>query len=78
MTKENEITALGEFNKKFENTYELFKKNLENDEEVGASFAVYQNGEVLVISYPCWVYCSSLIYKLFLLSFKIIIQNSNL
>ena len=42
MTTENEITALGEFNKKFENTYELFKKNLENDEEVGASFAVYQ------------------------------------
>ena len=35
MTTENEITALGEFNKKFENTYELFKKNLENDEEVG-------------------------------------------
>ena len=51
MTKENEITALGEFNKKFENTYELFKKNLENDEEVGASFAVYQNGEVLVNLY---------------------------
>ena len=48
MTTENEITALGEFNKKFENTYELFKKNLENNEEVGASFAVYQNGEVLV------------------------------
>ena len=51
MTTENEITALGEFNKKFENTYELFKKNLENDEEVGASFAVYQNGEVLVNLY---------------------------
>mgnify|MGYP005739630323 FL=1 len=51
MTKDNEITALGEFNKKFENTYELFKKNLENDEEVGASFAVYQNGEVLVNLY---------------------------
>ena len=51
MTKDNEITALGEFNKKFENTYELFKKNLENDEEVGASFAVYQNGEVLVDLY---------------------------
>ena len=33
MTKDNEITALGEFNKKFENTYKLFKKNLENDEE---------------------------------------------
>jgi len=51
MTKDNEITALGEFNKKFENTYDLFKKNLENDEEVGASFAVYQNGEVLVDLY---------------------------
>ena len=51
MTTENEITALGEFNKKFENTYELFKKNLENDEEVGASFAVYQNGEALVNLY---------------------------
>ncbi len=51
MTTENEITELGEFNKKFENTYELFKKNLENDEEVGASFAVYQNGEVLVDLY---------------------------
>ena len=51
MTTENEITALGEFNKKFENTYELFKKNLKNDEEVGASFAVYQNGEVLVNLY---------------------------
>ena len=51
MTTENEITALGEFNKKFKNTYELFKKNLENDEEVGASFAVYQNGEVLVNLY---------------------------
>ena len=51
MTTENEITALGEFNKKFENTYELFKKNLENDEEVGASFAVYQNGEILVTLY---------------------------
>ena len=51
MTTENEITALGEFNKKFKNTYELFKKNLEDDEEVGASFAVYQNGEVLVNLY---------------------------
>ncbi len=51
MTNDNEITALGEFNRKFENTYELFKKNLENDEEVGASFAVYQNGEVLVDLY---------------------------
>ena len=51
MTKDNEITGLGEFNKKFENTYKLFKKNLENDEEVGASFAVYQNGEVLVNLY---------------------------
>ncbi len=51
MTKDNEITALGEFDKKFKNTYELFKKNLENNEEVGASFAVYQNGEVLVDLY---------------------------
>ena len=51
MTKDNEITALGEFDKKFKKTYELFKKNLENNEEVGASFAVYQNGEVLVDLY---------------------------
>ena len=51
MTADNEITDLGEFNKKFEDTYKLFKKNLENDEEVGASFAVYQNGEVLVDLY---------------------------
>ena len=51
MTADNEITGLGEFNKKFEDTYKLFKNNLENDEEVGASFAVYQNGEVLVDLY---------------------------
>ena len=46
MTTENEITALGEFNKKFENL-RIIQENLENDEEV-ASFAVCQNGEVLV------------------------------
>ena len=31
MTADNEITGLGEFNKKFEDTYKLFKKNLSSD-----------------------------------------------
>ena len=56
MTTDNEITELGEFNKKFEDTYKLFKKHLENNEEVGASFTVYQNGEVLVDLYGGYRY----------------------
>ena len=39
------------FSKKFHKTYELFKNNLENNEEVGASFAVYQGGACLIDLY---------------------------
>ena len=51
MSTDIEITDLGQFSKKFHKTYELFKNNLENNEEVGASFAVYQGGACLIDLY---------------------------
>ena len=41
----NSVTEYGEFDEKFQETYELFKRNIESDEEVGASFAVYKDGK---------------------------------
>ena len=51
MSTDIEITDLGQFSKKFYKTYKLFKNNLENNKEVGASFTVYQGGACLIDLY---------------------------
>ena len=47
----NSVTEYGEFDEKFQETYELFKRNIESDEEVGASFAVYKDGKPIIDLY---------------------------
>ena len=45
------VTEYGEFDEKFQETFELFKRNIESDEEVGASFAVYKDGKPIIDLY---------------------------
>ena len=40
----NSAKELGNFDKKFEKVFSLFKNNIESGEEVGASFAVFHEG----------------------------------
>ena len=47
----NSVAEYGEFDEKFQETYELFKRNIESDEEVGASFAVYKDGKPIIDLY---------------------------
>ena len=51
MSTMNSVTEYGEFEEKFQETYELFKRNIESDEEVGASFAVYKDGKPIIDLY---------------------------
>ncbi len=51
MSTMNSVTEYGEFDEKFQETYELFKRNIESDEEVGASFAVYKDGKPIIDLY---------------------------
>ena len=51
MSTVNSVTEYGEFDEKFQETFELFKRNIESDEEVGASFAVYKDGKPIIDLY---------------------------
>jgi len=51
MSTMNSVTEYGEFDEKFQETFELFKRNIESDEEVGASFAVYKDGKPIIDLY---------------------------
>ena len=48
MSTMDSVTEYGEFDEKFQETFELFKRNIESDEEVGASFAVYKDGKPII------------------------------
>ncbi len=47
----NSAKELGNFDKKFEKVFSLFKNNIESGEEVGASFAVFHEGRLVIDLY---------------------------
>ena len=47
----NSTEELGNYDKKFEKVFSLFKSNIENGEEVGASFAVFHEGKLVIDLY---------------------------
>ena len=47
----NSAKELGNYDKKFEKVFNLFKSNIENGEEVGASFAVFHEGKLIIDLY---------------------------
>ena len=51
MKTKNSTKELGNYDKKFEKVFSLFKNNIENGEEVGASFAVFHEGKLVIDLY---------------------------
>ena len=47
----NSEQDLGNFDKKFEKVFDLFKSNIESSREIGASFAVFHEGKLIIDLY---------------------------
>ena len=47
----NSLQDLGNFDKKFEKVFDLFKSNIESSGEIGASFAVFHEGKLIIDLY---------------------------